>query len=92
MTDEMKSARPRVTMPAPTSAGGEGAQDAARLRRGRRPFDPHDFPVDDGLKEALAGIDEVQTLNVLQAFDRRITAAAHYERRIKELAKEAEEA
>ncbi len=92
MTDEIQSVRPRETMPAPTSAGGEAAQDAARSH-GRMPFDPHDFPVDGGaLKEALAGIDVVRTLNAMQAFDSRITAAALYERRIKELAKEAKEA
>ncbi len=85
MTDEIKAERPRETMPAPTSAGGEAAQRAARANRGL-PFDPHDFPVDDGLKEALAAIDVVRILNAMQAFDTRITAAAHYERRIKELA------
>ena len=78
-------------MPAPTSAGGEAAQDAARYLR-RMPFDPHDYPVDGSLKEALAEINEVPILNAMQAFDTRITAAAHYERRIKELAKEAKEA
>lgn len=90
MTDEIKSGKPRVTMPAPTSAGGERPIYAARPLRGT-PFDPHNFPVGDALKEALAGIDEVDRLNAMQAFDTRITAAAHYERRIKELAKEAEE-
>ena len=90
MTKETKSVRPRITMPAPTSAGGEGAQRAARSR-GHMPFDPHDFAAGKPLKEALAGIDVPRILNAMQAFDTRITAAAHYERRIKELAKEAEE-
>ncbi len=92
MTDETKTGKPRVTMPAPTSAGGEAAQRAARAKRAM-PFDPHDFPVQGGsLREALAGIDVVAMLNTMQAFDTRTTAAAEYERRIKELAKEAKEA
>ena len=86
MTEDTKSARPRVRMAAPTSAGGERPKHARSLRG--LPFDPHDFPVDkskEGLKEALAGIDEVSKLHQMQAFDTRITAAAYYERRIKEL-------
>ena len=90
MTDETTSKRPRVTMPAVTSAGGEGAQEAARAMRGIS-FDPHDYPVDTALEAQLATVDKVHELNALQAFDSRNTAAAYYERRIKELA-EAEEA
>ena len=91
MTDEIQSARPRVTMAAPTSAGGERPEYAGRSLP-CTPFDPHNFPVGDALKEALAGISEVDRLNNMQAFDTRTTAAAYYERRIKELAKEAKEA
>ena len=85
MTDESKSGKPRVTMPAPTSAGCERPRMLPSLRD--LPFDPHDFAVDGALKEALAVVDVVRTLNDMQAFDTRTTAAAHYERRIKELAK-----
>ena len=84
MREEIQSVRPRVTMPAPTSAGGERPKHARSLRG--LPFDPHGFPVENGLQEGLAGINEVETLDAMQAFDTRITAAAHYERRIKELA------
>ncbi len=93
MTDktEATAKRARITMPELVSAGGEGAQEAARSLRGLG-FDPHDYPVDSGaLEEKLGTVDQVHVLNALQAFDTRITAAALYERRIKELA-EAEEA
>ena len=91
MSDDTPTTRPRETTPALVSAGGEGAQQAASGLRGL-PFDPHDFAVGDALKEALLGLDSVQILNKLQVYDTRITAAAYYERRIRELAEEAEEA
>lgn len=91
MSDETKTTRPRETTPALVSAGGEGAQAASGLIPGL-PFDPHSFVVGEDLKEALTAVDTKVTLDKLQAFDSRTTAAAYYERRIKELAQGAEEA
>ena len=89
MSDE-KKIRPRITMLPLTSAGGDAAEVRADALRGL-PFDPHTYPVGDALIEALTGVDTVRTLNDLQAFDTRTTAATYYERRIKELATQAEE-
>ena len=86
MSDETsKATKPREIVPAPTSAGSR-VDENARAQRGRRlPFDPHDFTIKEKLPAKLQEVSDVATLNALQAFDRRVQAAAHYERRIKEL-------
>jgi len=77
--------KPRIIVPAPTSAGFESVQESAHRLRGL-PFDPHDYPVESGaLSEQLEAIATVDVLHRLQKYDRRTTAAAHYERRIREL-------
>jgi hypothetical protein len=92
MTSDQKNVRPREVVPAPISAGGIHGhpEEVARTLLGL-PFDPHDFVVGPELKKALEEISVENTLNDLQAFDRRTTAAPYYERRIKELAEPAEE-
>lgn len=76
--------KPRVTERAPTSAGFFDSPQPRRLPPGV-PFDPTQFAVNGELPDRLAEISDVQILDNLQAFDPRITAAACYERRIKQL-------
>lgn len=91
MTDLPAGFPRRITMRAPRS-GSDKLPDGSVNLIGRLPFDPHDFTVGEPLVEALTDINDANTLNCLQAFDKRTTAAAYYERRIKELAEEAKEA
>ncbi len=83
MSKKETAGKPRETMPAPTSAGFQDAQDRARTSQ-ELPFDPAEIKVRT-LEESLAEIDDVEMLHRLQRIDRRPTAAAHYERRINEL-------
>ena len=87
MTDEAQEAiRPRETTPALVDAG-YGKTDEPAWQEAGLPFDPAEFAVEGGaLKVALEGLESVEVLNHLQAFDTRTTAAAYYERRINELA------
>ena len=78
----------KVTEGPPTSAGFEEAYERSirnRLLESRGlPFDPEEVPVDE-LKKKLERVDVIGTLHALQQVDTRITAAPHYERRIKAL-------
>ncbi len=76
--------KPREVVPVASSAGKESAQIRATNTRGL-PFNPHDYTVRGHLARKLLDVDDVHTLNRLQAFDSRNTAAALYERRIDEI-------
>lgn len=85
MTDNAKkTVRPREATP-PLVDAGYGATDVPSWEEAGLPFDPAGFAVGEALRDILAGLDSVDILNNMQAFDTRTTAAAYYERRIKDL-------
>jgi hypothetical protein len=68
---------------------GFGADPASDWERAGLPFNPRDFPVDSGaLAKRLAEVTDADTVDRLQSFDTRTTAAAEYERRINAIAAE----
>jgi len=78
--------KPKLPPTRPLIDAGFGVQPAAPWQRLGLPFDPTAFPVESGaLADALGAVTDAGTVDRLQSFDTRITAAAEYERRINAL-------